>query len=156
MNANETVAQGDDMSQETIPYVHLIERQIVKLLADTILQSGYLIEVDNGGDEDEIALAPTADRSAVMEALFASGYDKLNVYDNTGNYLGFFYLIYNLGAYVISNYTSSELFDRLARPAEALSRKIEGWVDEAGYFDQAMYTEVSADLTYDTALPQAA
>ncbi|MEV4610648.1 hypothetical protein MRBLMR1_005785 [Neorhizobium sp. LMR1-1-1.1] len=144
------------MTQETIPYVHLIERQIVTLLADTILQAGYLIEIDNGGGEDEIALAPTAERSAVMEALFASGYDTLNIYDNEGNYQGFFYLVYNLGAYVISNYTGNELFDRLARPAEALSRKIEGWVDDAGYFDREMNTEVNADLTYDTALPRAA
>lgn len=144
------------MTQETIPYVHLIERQIVTLLADTILQAGYLIEVDNGGDEDEIALAPTAERSAVMEALFASGYDTLNVHDKAGNYLGFFYLIYNLGAYVISNCTGNELFDRLALPAEALARKIEGWVDDAGYFDREMNTEVNADLTYDTALPRAA
>ena len=48
------------------------------------------------------------------------------------------------------------VFDRLAQPVEALARKIEGWVDEAGYFDQEMNTEVNADLTYDTALPRAA
>lgn len=62
----------------TIAARHSIERDIVGRVVDALLAAGYLLSVDNGGDEDEIE--PTTDRAAVLGAMFATDEEWLNVW----------------------------------------------------------------------------
>lgn len=94
-----------------------IEQQIITLLITKLLEHGYYVAVDDGGDE--LAQEPTRTASQVLRALFATGQDTLYVYPDacqehgvyvpgTSEIVGFVELVYgNDGWDVISDYSVS-------------------------------------------------
>lgn len=80
-----------------------LERKIVKAAITSLLDAGFTIEVDNGGDEPE--LAASTSKSAILKACFLTDDERLYVSKN-GKAFGWVLLVYgNDGWDVISDYT---------------------------------------------------
>ncbi|PYE93036.1 hypothetical protein C8J35_11634 [Rhizobium sp. PP-F2F-G38] len=76
------------MTEETVIYRHLIERQIVTLLADTVLAAGNQVEIDNGGGDNDIEPLPSGDREAIVQSLLATNHERIYVFAADGGRLG--------------------------------------------------------------------
>ena len=90
-----------------------VERKIADAAVKSLLAAGFVISVDNGGDEYE--LAHSTDKDAILKAMFLADEDRLFVEPSStvkgtrrGNspWFGWVYFVYgNDGWDVISDYT---------------------------------------------------
>jgi hypothetical protein len=79
------------------------ERSIATAVVKALLAAGFAIEVDNGGDEPEVA--KTTDKKAILKGLFLCDDERLYVYNNE-RAIGWVYFVYgNDGWDVINDYT---------------------------------------------------
>lgn len=90
-----------------------VERDIVTRTVDLLLSMGYLLTVDDGGDEYPIEMS--MDRDAVLAALMETDMDQLGVSGADGAMIGWIMFVYgNDGWNVISDYSMS--LDRILQP----------------------------------------
>lgn len=88
-----------------------IERKIAVSLVDELLEQGFKITVNNGGDEDEIT--KSGDRSKILDAMWETDEERIFVYNPAHTpvgqeYFGWLYLVYgNDGWDVLSDYTTN-------------------------------------------------
>ncbi len=83
-----------------------MERNIADVLLTQLFAVGFYINLNNGGDGNEFD-KPCRDKGKVLEAMFATGSDRLLVYGVTG-YTGFVDFAYGNGGWdVISDYSLS-------------------------------------------------
>lgn len=104
-----------------------IERKIVEAVIDQLLESGFYININNGGDADEFRI-PTADKKRIMDTLFATNAETIWASQpGTDKAFGFVEFVYgNDGWDVIANYsTRLELY---LTKAQKIS---DGWIDAA-------------------------
>ena len=79
------------------------EREICTAVLDALLAAGFEISVDNGGEEFE--LENSADRDAILKAMFLADEDRLYAIKNK-QHIGWVYFVYgNDGWDVLSDYT---------------------------------------------------
>ncbi len=99
-----------------------VERSIAKKVILDGIAAGYAINVNNGGDIDELA-APSVKIKEILAVMFATDDERLLFYKKE-KYIGWVWLIYgNSGWDVVSDYTTnlreimkgaSELADKYA------------------------------------------
>jgi hypothetical protein len=85
------------------------EHRIVRKTVATFLNAGYLLNVDNGGDEMEVA-EPTANQTEILEHLLATSDARLFVYrPGQGEWFGWVWFVYGNddGSTVIADYTTN-------------------------------------------------
>lgn len=84
-----------------------VERSIVRAVVKAALAAGYLVAVDNGGDEYE--LMPCDNIRTILRAMFATCHERLWMYDSKNGMkrTGFVWLVYgnDNGENVIADYT---------------------------------------------------
>jgi hypothetical protein len=87
----------------------LVEREIANAIVDSLLESGFLISVDNGDNNgNEFEIAKSRDRRAIKAALMQTDEEHLHVYLADGKKFGWVYLVYgNDGWDVMSDYTTN-------------------------------------------------
>jgi hypothetical protein len=80
-----------------------VERKIATAAIQSLLQAGFALSVDNGGDEYE--LSHSTDQTAILKAMFLCDEDRLYV-EKESKTFGWIYFVYgNDGWDVISDYT---------------------------------------------------
>ncbi len=80
-----------------------VEKKIASALIEDGLKAGYLIGVDNGGDEME--LKPCNDKETILKAMFLTDEEHL-IFDKDGKQTGWVFFVYgNDGWDVISDYS---------------------------------------------------
>lgn len=82
-----------------------VERKIAEATVNSLLQAGFAISVDNGGNEYE--LASSKDSAAILAAMFLCDEDRLYTHrDGESDPFGWVYFVYgNDGWDVINDYT---------------------------------------------------
>ena len=101
-----------------------IERRIVRATVRALLKAGYLLNVDNGGDTEELA-QPTADRHAILAELMNTDDDYLTVYKvhaPTVRCAWVRFIYGNDGWDVINDYTTS--LDPILEPVLTLADEL--------------------------------
>jgi len=87
-----------------------VEHDICTRMVDALLASGFSLNVNNGGQDDELMQA-SRNRSAILAAMFATDVEHLRVYKDTGARMiavGWILFVYgNDGWDVISDYTTN-------------------------------------------------
>lgn len=89
-----------------------LECRIVRKTVDAFLKAGYALNVNNGGDDDELE-KPTTHKPTILKALREADEDYLKVFAPTDyldawNYKGWVRFVYgNDGWDVISDYTTN-------------------------------------------------
>lgn len=98
---------------ETNPHCHTCKRigteiRIVKRTVDALIKAGYWLNVDNGGDTEELD-EPTQDREALHKVLGETDDERIMVYRAVdGPLCAWVLLVYgNDGWDVISDYTTN-------------------------------------------------
>lgn len=106
----------------------VVEQEIAAMTVDALLAAGYLLNVNNGGQDDE--LKPTTDRQAVLDAMFATDDEFLTVYTNhhpalaKTRSLGWVHFVYgNSGYDVISDYTTN--LEAVLAPVNAFTNTLD-------------------------------
>ena len=96
---------------------HAIRREVERKIADAFLTqalaAGYAINVDNGGDAEELP-EPSTNKEQILGVMFQADEDRLNVYRyvKKGDYvslreMGWVLFVYaNSGWDVVSDYTT--------------------------------------------------
>ena len=65
------------------------ETGYIRRVVSAMLKAGYAISVDNGGDEDELAIAKSTSHTAITDELCHCEWEQLDCYDvDTGLYVG--------------------------------------------------------------------
>lgn len=102
-----------------------VERLIATKIVEDALSQGYLITVDNGGDDFEITRA--SDKEAILENMFAADYDRLDFGRPDDHKLyGWVMLVYGNDGYdVISDYIVNPVTKSVLKGAEALTQQLE-------------------------------
>lgn len=80
-----------------------IEKRIVNKLLRRIIDQGYLINIDNGGNCYELKF-PTKNLSVIRKELRATGHDDLILFRNDTR-IGFISLVWGNGEDVVSDYS---------------------------------------------------
>ncbi|ARK07588.1 hypothetical protein LAV_00213 [Sphingobium phage Lacusarx] len=108
-NANETAICLDR-------YADKEEAAVARRLVRKALEAGYTISVDDGED---VTVARSTDRKAILEALATTGADTLIIRDATGARLGSLYLVYQNGPgeELIADHSDNEAMEALYRAA---------------------------------------
>lgn len=91
-----------------------VERKIADAFLTQALAAGYAINVDNGGDAEELP-NPTRDKDLILRTMFATDQDRLNLYmdeetseETRRHKCGWALFVYaNSGWDVISDYTTN-------------------------------------------------
>lgn len=117
-----------ELDAETRHRINL-EEKVVTAIVDAALKAGYLVTVDDGGDDGEYAIEDSADRKAILDALMNTDEDVIILAPKPGVALrsGSISLVYgNSGWDVISDYhTRLEAFIApIQRIAEGLDRQV--------------------------------
>lgn len=101
------------------------ERRMARALVNTILERGYLISINDGEDW---VVRRSADKAAIMLALFSTDEDEIHLRGQAGDKAGWFKLIYgNSGWDVVSDYSDNEVCNRIwDGVVEPLATRIEG------------------------------
>jgi hypothetical protein len=101
-----------------------LERKIAKTIVEDALRAGYALNVQNGGETDELP-NPSTDSQLILKTMFQTDDEYLMVYDLTnGKHVGWVRFVYgNSGWDVVNDYTVN-LEPILAR-ANAISDKAE-------------------------------
>lgn len=82
-----------------------VERKIAEAVITDALAAGYSLNVHNGGDGPELP-APTTDKAAVLDAMFATDDESLQFYKDDKR-VGWVWFVYgNSGWDVIADYTT--------------------------------------------------
>ncbi len=103
-----------------------IERHIISTFINDAIAAGYLINVEDCGDEEGsyVFEAHTADAEAVMPELFACDEDFIHVFTQDKKHVGFLHLVYgNTGWDVICDNTDSDRMNTILKNAEALAEQ---------------------------------
>jgi|SRR5215831_8477711 len=102
-----------------------IERMIVRRVILDALRAGYSLNVNNGGDLDELP-EPTTDRKLILDTMFATDEDRLDFYPSTPEQKGgWVYFVYGNDGYdVISDYTTN--LETVLEGANKLACKLHG------------------------------
>jgi len=103
-----------------------VERDICTAVIDALLEAGFLISVNNGGDTNEIN--GSTDKAAILATMFQADDDKLFVAHSRGSKLGMVHLVYgnDFGACVVADYTQNlELFIGNGTAVDAKIREYE-------------------------------
>lgn len=81
-----------------------VERKIAKALVKEAFAAGYIVSVDNGGDEES---GKMSNLKSVLSAMFQTDEERLYMWNPTnGQRIGWVYFVYgNDGWDVISDYT---------------------------------------------------
>lgn len=83
-----------------------IERRVVTRTVEALLDAGYALNVNNGGDDHELP-DYTTDRAVILDALFATGTDRIYAQQH-GRVRDWVYCVYgNDGWDVIADYTTT-------------------------------------------------
>ncbi len=89
----------------------LVEKKIVRRMVSDLLRAGFVLNVDNGGEDMELP-APTGLKKVIMDTMMQTDDDRLYVYSLTQgemkqpSYVGWVQFIYGNDGYdVISDYT---------------------------------------------------
>lgn len=104
----------------------VVEQEIAAMTVDALLAAGYLLNVNNGGQDDE--LKPTTDRQAVLDAMFQTDLEHLKVW-NAGDRIkegctGWVFFVYgNSGYDVISDYTTN--LEAVLAPVNAFTNTLD-------------------------------
>jgi hypothetical protein len=88
-----------------------VERKIVTRVVTDLLNAGFELSVNNGGDEDEIPF--TTDRDVVLNTMFATDSEHLFARKDEPHHRYVFFVYGNDGYDVIAdyNYTLSDIMD---------------------------------------------
>ena len=98
----------------------MVERRIASCFIKEALKAGYTINLNNGGDTDEIV--DSTSLRAILRAMFATDDEKLHLF-KAGKYVGWVYFVYGNDGYdVISDYTCN--LEVLMGPVDQLSDKL--------------------------------
>lgn len=102
-----------------------IEQAIATAIVEDVLSLGYVITVDNGGDDFEIERA--SDKEGVLENMFASDWDRLFIYRPAKiHQVGWVMLVYgNDGWDVISDYLCSSAMNLILKRAQELAKTLQ-------------------------------
>lgn len=101
-----------------------IEHQIISKLVTDILDAGYAISVDDGGEEP--AITKSTNHENIMASLMNTDKDQIIVHQQDGRLIGFVYLVYgNDGWDVINDYSTTLEDLGLLKGAEALADELE-------------------------------
>jgi hypothetical protein len=83
-----------------------VERTIVRRVILDVLAAGYSINVNNGGDTEELP-APSRSAKEVLGAMFATDDEYLILYQN-GKRIGWVWFVYGNGGWdVVSDYSTN-------------------------------------------------
>ena len=113
----------------------VIERAIRERIVDDLLTAGFALNVDNGGDDEELPRA-TTDRETILGAMYQTDEERLYVYAcgdvPTQTPFAWVYFAYgNNGWDVISDYTTN--LEPYLKGADAISDAV-----QAGTFRLAL------------------
>lgn len=98
-----------------------IEKRIVTKIVEDGLAAGYVLAVENGGDEHEYQ---GTDKARILEELFACDEEWIYFYTQDGHYKGQVYLVYGNDGYdVMADYSLS--LEDVLKGANELADKIE-------------------------------
>lgn len=102
-----------------------IERQIISKLVTDILDAGYAISVDDGGEEP--AITKSTNHENIMAAVMLTDEDQIVVHQQYGRRIvGFVFLVYgNDGWDVINDYSTTLEDLGILKGAEALADELE-------------------------------
>lgn len=103
-----------------------VERLIATKIIEDALAKGYLITVNNGGDEDEIY--QSNEKEAILENMFSADEDELSFYwvKNTAARIGWVKLVYGNDGYdVINDYLVNDIMTSVLKGAEDLTQQLE-------------------------------
>lgn len=105
----------------------VVERRIVGKVVRDLIAAGYVISVNDGGEED--VLVGVTDETLIFKALASTDADTLRVskkgsHPGTPRGTSFVYLVWGNDCSVISDYGMS--LEEIMRPALALSNELEG------------------------------
>jgi hypothetical protein len=104
----------------TVGLRQTIEKTIVMEAVKCLIQAGYSISINNGGDEDEIS--PTQEITTIESALFATD-DEYILAIKAHKLVGWIHAVYGSDGYdVISDYTTN--LESALAGANALADKI--------------------------------
>lgn len=93
-----------------------IEKKIVRKCVQALLAAGFALNIDNMGEEQELA-EPCAEFQTVFDAMMAADDDRLTVYKD-GECIGWVWFVYgNMGWEVICDYTDN--LDDVLKPVNA-------------------------------------
>lgn len=96
-----------------------VERKIADAFITQALAVGYTININNGGDENELP-KPTTDKELVLKTMFATDEEHLLLYKGKKK-VGWVYFVYgNDGWDVISDYTTN--LDAIMTEADKISK----------------------------------
>jgi hypothetical protein len=88
-----------------------LETQAASLLVDLILASGLSVSVFDG---EEWTLKRSTSGTAIKEALETTGEDYLKLYDASGTYAGWLYLVWgNSAPELVADYSANETVDAI-------------------------------------------
>lgn len=92
----------------TIKQRQAIERHIAELFIDSAIAAGYAINVDNGGDDYELADASTC-KTDILKAMFATDDERLYIFEKgKRERFGWALFVYGNDGYdVIADYTTN-------------------------------------------------
>lgn len=108
----------------TQEWIQAAERQIVEAVVDRALRLGYGIAVWNGGDLPE--LDTNVDREQILEALFATDEETLELRTADGAYYGFVRFVYgNDGWDVLCDHSASMDADGFMTPVNEVIERLE-------------------------------
>ena len=84
-----------------------VERTIVVMTVEALLKAGYMLNVNNGGDEDELPQR-TNHPQTLLAAMMETDEERLHIYSAGGWGVGEIDFVYGNDGYdVISNYTTN-------------------------------------------------
>ena len=97
-----------------------IEARIVKALVHEMIVRGYLVSVDNGGDEYEITRSH--DEKAILDACALCDEDTFYFHNaNDGKARGCIYVLYGEGDTMITDYTDNTITNEIVDRAKKIA-----------------------------------
>ena len=83
-----------------------LEKRIARVIVRDAIRAGYSLNVNNGGDENELS-EPSTDHAAVVSKMFQTDQEHLLVHNSSnGQRIGWVFFVYgNYGWDVVNDYT---------------------------------------------------
>ena len=103
------------------------ENLIMQAVISAFVNAGFVIQIDNGGEADEL-LGPFTDGTEIFNNMRQADEDVLRIYTEEGKLRGFVQFVYgNSGWDVIADYTTS--LQQYLTEADNLASQIETLID---------------------------
>jgi len=100
-----------------------LELRIVRRVVRDVLKAGYALNINNGGDTNELKV-PTTKFKEILEEMFATDEEHLLLYKD-GKRVGWVFFVYGNDGYdAVNNYSGN--LEELMKGANDLSDKLAG------------------------------